>query len=141
MKKEYMCYCGLYCENCGVKTKITPAASVLYGEMMKMGFDGVMEFIPGGGGFWTFLKGMVNEGICTSCREGGGNPNCKIRICAREKGVEMCALCSEYPCERFDRYFIGYDTLKADNLLLREKGLDAWGKLQDERRSKNFTYK
>jgi hypothetical protein len=30
--------------------------------------------------------------------------------------------------------------LKHDNALLREKGMDAWAKLQDERMVKGFTY-
>ena len=34
----------------------------------------------------------------------------------------------------------GYPILKHDNAVLREKGLDAWSKLQDERQVRGFTY-
>jgi hypothetical protein len=83
---------------------------------------------------------MADDGICVSCREGGGNPGCAVRICAKEKGVEMCAICENYPCEIFDKYFEGYPLLKNDNALLRDKGWDAWAKLQDERMANGFTY-
>jgi len=52
----------------------------------------------------------------------------------------MCALCAEYPCEKFDSFYQGYPMLKQDNALLQEKGMDAWAKLQDERREKGYTY-
>jgi hypothetical protein len=140
MNKKYTCYCGLYCENCAVRVKVNPAAEVLYREMKKAGFEEVVHHIPGGAEFWSFLKNMAENWICVSCREGSGNPGCKVRICAQEKGVEMCALCKEYPCELTDNFDAGYPMLKNDNDLLRNEGWEAWGKLQDERKAKGFTY-
>ncbi|MPN19625.1 hypothetical protein SDC9_166997 [bioreactor metagenome] len=81
---------------------------------------------------------MSVDGICRSCREGSGNPACKVRMCAKEKGVEMCALCESYPCEHFNEFFNGYPALKNDNLILREKGWKCWGQLQDERLTKGL---
>jgi hypothetical protein len=96
--------------------------------------------IPGGDGFWPFLKGMANDGMCISCQERGGDPGCVVRICAKEKGIEMCALCDSYPCEKFTKFFEVNPVIKHDNALLREEGMDAWSKLQDERRARGFTY-
>jgi len=140
MNKKYICYCGLYCENCAVKVKVEPASKILYEEMKKAGFEDIISMIPNGDTFWSFLKGMAVDGVCVSCQEGSGNPGCEVRICAKEKGVEICALCDSYPCERFERYFKGYPILKSDNAVLREQGMDAWSKLQDERQAKGFTY-
>ena len=140
MDKKYSCYCGLYCENCAVKAKVEPASKTLYEEMKKAGFEEIIHLIPGGDGFWPFLKGMANEGVCVSCRDGSGNPGCAVRVCAKEKGVEFCALCDSYPCEKFSDFFEGYPVLKHDNALLRGEGMDAWSKLQYERRTKGFTY-
>jgi len=140
MNRKYICYCGLYCENCAVKVKVEPAAKVLYEEMKKAGFEEIIDMIPDSGGFWSFLKNMAEQGVCTSCKEGSGNPGCKVRLCAQEKNVEMCALCESYPCELFARYFEGYPVLQSDNAILREKGMDAWSKLQDERKARGFTY-
>ena len=140
MDKKSTCYCGLYCENCAVKAKVEPASKILYEEMKKAGFEEIMHMIPGGDGFWPFLKGMANDGVCISCREGSGNPRCAVRICAKEKDIEMCVLCDGYPCDKFAAFFEGYPVLKHDNALLREEGMDAWAKLQDERRTRGFTY-
>jgi len=140
MNERYACYCGLYCGNCPVKARVYPAAERLYEEMIKAGFNEVVQLIPGGDGFWDFLKGMKESGICISCRDGDGNPGCEVRICAKEKGKEMCAFCEEYPCELFERYFEGYPILKKDNAFLREKGMGPWLKMQDGRRKKGYTY-
>jgi len=140
MDNKYNCYCGLYCNNCAVKVKVEPAAKVLYDEMKKAGFEEIITMIPGSDGFWSFLKSMAENGVCISCREGSGNPGCAVRLCAREKGVEMCALCESYPCELFTRYFEGYPILKHDNAILRDEGMEAWLNLQNERQAKGFTY-
>jgi len=140
MNPSYICYCGLTCENCAVKVKVEPAAKVLYEEMQKAGFGEIVHMIPGGDAFWPFLQGMAEDGVCVSCREGSGNPGCAVRICAKEKGVDMCALCGDYPCALFARYFEGYPMLKSDNELIRGEGMEAWARLQDERRARGFTY-
>ena len=140
MNKKYACYCGLYCGNCPVKAKIEPAAKVLFQELKNANFEGVIPQIPGGDGFWLFLKSMVESGICVSCQKGSGNPACAVRVCAQEKGVKMCALCSEYPCDKFTAFFKSYPLLKQDNALLRDKGWDAWAELQDKRLAEGFTY-
>ncbi|MCL2709189.1 MAG: DUF3795 domain-containing protein [Defluviitaleaceae bacterium] len=143
MDKKFACYCGLCCLHCSVKTKVEPAARVLRDEMKSAGFEDVIAFIPGGEGFWAFLKGMADEGVCVSCRDGSGNPGCEIRICAKTRGVEMCAFCGEYPCEKLAAFFktsVGFPVLENDNALLRENGWDAWSKLQDERRKRGYSY-
>lgn len=140
MNKRYMCYCGLYCENCAVKAKVEPAARVLYAEMKKACFEEIIHLIPDGKEFWGFLKGMAEGGSCLSCREGSGYPDCPIRLCAQEKGIDMCASCQDHPCKHFDDMLKAYPGIIVDNTLLRERGLDEWAKLQDERRARGFIY-
>jgi hypothetical protein len=140
MDREQACYCGLYCENCAVKVKVEPAAKVLYNEMQQLGFEEIMSFFPDGDKFWSFLKGMSTEGVCISCKAGSGNPGCKVRLCAKEKNVEMCALCENYPCDLFADFFQGYPMLEHDNSILRNCGWEAWGKLQNERKTKGFGF-
>jgi hypothetical protein len=141
MTHRSICYCGLYCENCAVKARVHPAAKTLYSEMKTAGFEEFIRFMPGGSGFWTFLKGMAEEGVCPgNCKGGSGNPGCKIRICAKEKNVEVCVQCKDYPCKHFDGFFAGYPILERDNALLVEKGVDEWMNMQVERREKGFTY-
>ncbi len=140
MNTKYTCYCGLYCENCAVKVKVEPAAKTLYNEMNTLGFDEIMQFFPDGEKFWAFLQGMATNGVCISCKAGSGNPVCTIRQCAKEKNIEMCALCENYPCEHFADFFEGYPLLKHDNAILRNEGWEAWEKLQTERLAKGFGF-
>ncbi|MDR0790977.1 MAG: DUF3795 domain-containing protein [Methanomassiliicoccaceae archaeon] len=140
MDRRYACYCGLCCENCAIKVKVFTAAKILHDEMRNVRFDEVVKMIPGGDGFWTFLKDIAENGATASCRGGCGDPGCKVRICAVEKGIEMCAFCDEYPCTVFKEFSADHPIIVRDNALLREKGWDAWLKLQDERRAKGFTY-
>ena len=137
-EKRFACYCGLYCGNCAVKVKVEPAARLLYEEMKKAGFEEVISFIPGGDGFWPFLKGMAEDGICVSCKDGSGDPGCSIRICAQEKGAEMCAFCAEYPCDRIVAFFARNPTLEHDNRMLRDQGWQAWFTLQEQRKSQGY---
>jgi len=136
MDERYMCYCGLYCGNCAVKAKVEPASRVLYTEMKKAGFEDLVDFLPQGKEFWSFLKGLAEDGACLSCREGSGDPGCLIRICAQGKNTEMCALCESYPCEHFEGALAAYPGLKEDNALFRDRGLEEWSALQDERKAK-----
>jgi len=113
---------------------------VLYEEMRKAGFEEIINYIPGGGEFWPFLKSMAEDGVCVSCKDDSGNPGCSVRVCAQGKGVDMCALCGEYPCDSFADFFKGYPVLEHDNALLRDSGWEEWAALQDQRRAKGFTY-
>jgi len=140
MDKKYTCYCGFYCENCAVMVKVQPAAQTLYDEMKNAGFEDVVNTIPDGVEFWRALKSMVEEGICISCRDGSGYPDCKIRNCAVEKGQDMCAFCPEYPCDKLDPFFAAVPVLRDDNELLRTEGWSSWATLQDKRMTEGFTY-
>lgn len=140
MDKKYMCYCGLYCENCATKARVEPAALVLYEEMKKAGFEDVIQFLPDGIPFWNILRSIAEEGACVSCKGGSGNPACEIRLCAKEKGVSVCACCDLYPCDKFGDFLNSYPMLKEDNALLRDKGIAAWSSLQDERKANGYTY-
>ncbi len=140
MDKRFVCYCGLYCENCSVRAKVKPAANALRDALSGEGLDRYIGYIPGGEGFWPFLEGMAGEKVFTSCIKGCGNPDCKIRICAKEKHIEACAFCESYPCAHFDDMLRDYPMIAEDNRLLKEKGFDVWGALQDRRRAQGFTY-
>ena len=140
MDKKYTCYCGLYCGNCAVKVKVEPASKILYEEMKKAGFEEIIHLLPDGNKFWSFLKGMAIDGVCISCEEGSGDSGCKVRMCAKERNIELCTLCKSYPCEYFTDFFKRLPILKQDNELLCENGFKAWAKLQDERRVGGFVY-
>ena len=58
---------------------------------------------------------------------------CSIRKCAREKKVDVCVFCQEYPCERLLGVAKGYPTLIADGKRMKEIGIEAWVQEQKER--------
>lgn len=140
MDEKYTCHCGLYCEHCPVRAKVGPAAKVLFDEMKRARFEDIIDMLPDGGQFWAFLKGMAENDAGFSCRDGCGNPECAIRICAKEKGVALCARCESYPCRRFEKFLADYPILDRDNALLRDQGMTEWAKLQDKRRAEGFVY-
>jgi len=49
------------------------------------------------------LNWMTKYAYCAGCEQGGGPPNCAIRICAKEKTYDLCNICSELDdCTKFD---------------------------------------
>ncbi|MHC4258922.1 MAG: DUF3795 domain-containing protein [Planctomycetota bacterium] len=54
---------------------------------------------------------------CDGCKTQGGrlfagSNNCHIRKCARPKGIENCAHCSEYACDKLKEFFVKYPDAK-----------------------------
>ncbi|HOI70404.1 MAG: DUF3795 domain-containing protein [Methanothrix sp.] len=41
------------------------------------------------------LEWMRRYALCPGCESGGGPPDCPIRVCAREKGLDLCSFCGE----------------------------------------------
>jgi hypothetical protein len=51
--------------------------------------------------FWRVLESLCEgDSLCPGCHASDGPPLCEIRQCARERGIEVCAFCESYPCER-----------------------------------------
>ena len=142
MGNQHIAYCGLYCGHCFSKTHIAPTANILCDYMKRQGFETFGPYMPKFTEFWEFLKILIDAEGCPGCRKDGGNPACKMRICARDKGVEACPLCNEYPCENFNwlSSSTSYPMLEKDNQHLQENGLNMWLTMQKERRSHGFTY-
>lgn len=132
---ELTCYCGLYCGACAIKNgQIRDAARSLqdmlnayqYSEWAPM----VAEYFPAVKGWNEFegVMGWLMSQDCPTCLGGGGNPDCAIRICAKEKGLAGCWECSEDPCDKLayreiDGTHSGSDK---NRQRIREVGLDAW---------------
>ena len=58
--------------------------------------------MPGFAEFWEFLEGLQARGGCPGCRTGGGYPDCQIRACARQRNLNLCCHCSDFPCEHVE---------------------------------------
>jgi hypothetical protein len=115
LKKEenLVGYCGLYCGDChGLNGRIPDLARDLREELRKSRYDKFAGFLSQssfGKDFKNYdecykvLGAMVKFRCRKGCRNGGGNPACKIRKCSQDKGFEGCWTCREFEkCEKLD---------------------------------------
>jgi hypothetical protein len=137
---EYVTYCGLYCGLCAERTRIPKQAAALKKAMAEEGWPFWGHTIHGFTGFWEFLEKMDAGGGCPGCRAGGGDPGFQIRICAREREMELCNECTDFPCGYVNALAAAYPTLLADNLRLQAAGLEQWLSEQEERARRGVVY-
>lgn len=137
---EFVTYCGLYCALCSGRTRIPQRAAALRDAMAEEGWPTWGRTIPGFTEFWEFLEGLHTSGGCPGCRAGGGYAECQIRICARERGLELCSQCPDFPCDRIEALGARYPTLIADNRRMQAVGLEQWLEEQEERARRCFVY-
>ena len=108
---ETISYCGLNCHTCTIylatreknedkkfqmRVEIAQQIKKIYGQECKP------EDVTDCDGCKT-----ENGRLFSGCKE------CEIRKCARQKGIENCAHCNEYACERLDRFFTTYPEPKS----------------------------
>jgi hypothetical protein len=90
---EGIAYCGLDCDQC-------PALLATQ--------NGDMEALAVVAARWSSATGREIKArniLCDGCKSGSERINafcgvCEIRECAHGRGVETCASCEEYACER-----------------------------------------
>lgn len=96
-------YCGLYCNACGIRQgKIKTAVQNLKNTISAEGFDKIAPQLANWEPafkhhkeFEQVLDAYVKLfGECPGCIAGGGDPECKVRTCAKEKGYTTCAECT-----------------------------------------------
>ncbi len=103
--REITAYCGLICQTCPIylatreknqgkqtqmRTEIARQCNERYG----------VRYQP------------EDIADCDGCRTEGGrlfppSQSCAIRICAKQKGIENCACCDGYTCEKLEAFFAG----------------------------------
>jgi len=141
-EKRLLAYCGLYCGLCASRNRIPQRAKLLRETLHEEGMDwwykyddSMKDTFPV---FWEFLNNLIKTD-CT-CRGGGGPPDCKIRNCVREKGVEACPFCDEYPCGMIEGLAEQYVSAIQDGKRLKRIGLKTWTAEQEERARKGVVY-
>lgn len=137
---EFVTYCGLYCGLCAARARIPQRAAALQEAMTEEGWPDWGGGIPGFADFWRFLEGLHATGGCPGCRADGGFPQCPIRVCARERGLELCNQCPDFPCPRIEALDAIYPILIADNRRLQEVGLEQWLSEMEERARRVVVY-
>jgi len=93
-------YCGLNCAECfSYKMTVSEAAKSLRRALRAAKLKDAWQDIPFLGEYAPFKK--ILDGLamlrCTkACRDGGGNPWCKIRKCCQKKGFDGCWECADF---------------------------------------------
>ena len=101
--KNSLAYCGLVCQTCSIylatrqekaeeKAKMKAEIARVCREQYGVNYE------------------LVDITDCDGCRTEGGRlftgcGNCPVRKCARQKGLENCAYCAEYACEKLEKHF------------------------------------
>ena len=101
---DLVAYCGLDCSACFGYTKtISEAAKALRRTMRDEKIKQVWPSMPFLGDYAVFKKDLdaLAGCRCKGCRDGGGNPFCKIRKCAQKHEYEGCWECGDFEsCEK-----------------------------------------
>jgi len=112
--------CGqYYCNLCAYfKGTIVDAAKNLLGYTERYGSLRLIAERSNACDLDEFLKGLrwlsSHSVPCRGCRFGGGWswwPDCPVRDCTKQKGIDFCYECHDFPCKR----------LKEDPLLERKR--------------------
>ena len=79
---------------------------------------------------YRVLGAMVKMRCGKTCRNGGGNPTCKIRNCAKKKKMNGCWECNEFEkCEKLQFLNANHGVAHIKNLrILKKKGIEEFEK-------------
>jgi hypothetical protein len=115
---EMMAYCGLVCNTCPIylatreqdtkkqrqmRAEIALKINEIYNEKMRA------EDVTDCDGCRS------NERLFSGCKQ------CHIRNCAGSKGIDNCAYCSEYTCEKLEKFFATESDAKARLDVIRNR--------------------
>jgi hypothetical protein len=144
--EEFTAYCGLYCADCIPSNQaLFNAAEKLRDELDDRQFDNYAELRSGNNavfkGYQVFkevLSEITKLRCANTCINGGGNPNCRIRLCVRDKGIKGCWECSGFEgCELLEPLAEAHgDTLKFNLRLIKEYGIENWA----DKRGKHYLW-
>lgn len=103
-------YCGLVCQTCPIYLA-TRVESKEKQEKMRAEIAQLCREQYG----MAYEPADITD--CDGCRTEDGRlflacKDCAIRNCARQRGLESCAYCDEYVCERLEAFFTTDPTAK-----------------------------
>ena len=97
-------YCGLRCDTCPIHLATIEQDKSAQRTMRESIAEQCSKY-------YGINQKAEDINDCEGCRSGTGRLfsgcyNCEIRKCAIEKGIESCASCSNYACERLRKHFL-----------------------------------
>jgi len=119
---------------CSIVNGIPQAAVQLHEIMQESGWEYYGDQLyPEFQAFWKVLTDLKQmDETSPLCKGGCGDPDCAIRICAKERGLEVCALCEDFPCQLLVDFQRRYPFLIENGNRIKEIGIEAWLREQDD---------
>jgi len=149
--KKLIGYCGIYCGSCGMfRGRIYSKIAQDFLEVIKAaGYPDEITINQKGVkpdfDFDEFLKGIEyfskedSAAYCQEpCKKGGGVP-CKNRLCAKERGLEICYECKDFPCEHFSWTLEKSPEKAKDYERFKKLGFEGWIRFHAERAEKGYS--
>ena len=94
--KDQIGYCGIWCGSCVAGNGTLQELTRRY-KAITEAYD-LKEWAPKDFDYGEFSKGLASirdMPLCPGCLKDGGNPDCAMRTCAREKQTDECVDCPE----------------------------------------------
>lgn len=134
MNRNWTACCGLCCADCiPSDEELFQLAGALDKKLAGIRFDLYAEYktpqIREFEEYPLFLSVLrrIGQLHCSTCRQGGGNPQCTIRTCVGEKGLNGCWECDRRSgCGLLDRLRRVHGNLDHHLDLIAEMGPDRW---------------
>jgi len=144
--KNLVGYCGLYCGACGIyQGRIKQAVENLRKIISHYGFDKITSELakwePAFQHYTEFesvMDGFVKIfGERPGCVKGGGDPNCAVRECCKQKAYTTCAECVEMEtCGKLQRYAWALEKLQK----IKATGVDKWTEEMQKKVEAGYCY-
>lgn len=143
--EDLITYCGLYGGCCSGWYENTICVNLAKALAELVDASGCQYWMPTqikDFSYTEFRKGLDffqkdSRVICRRCCKGGdGYPECEIRKCCEERGVDLCFECSEFPCSKIEGNTKMIERAKEYKELGREK----WLHRQIEKAKKGYEH-
>jgi hypothetical protein len=100
---EMIAYCGLNCVTCQIYLATRETDPKKQRQMREQIVIAIKKYLGE-------EKRVEDITDCDGCKAQGGRlysncQKCQIRKCASENGLDNCAYCSEYACDRLSKFF------------------------------------
>lgn len=139
MDIRYTAWCGLNCMDC------IPSNAAFFAQLQKLAdalvklqFEKYAELKSLSNGIFseypTFVRVLsaIKSLQCSApCKEGGGKPDCEVKICAQSRGMKGCWECDDRPsCIRLDHLRHIHPNLDYHLDLINAHGPDNWHQMR-----------
>ena len=123
-------FCGLDCSKCELgNNTVSKNAEALKKKVENYGISQWYQLVPVNDNE-KFSFDELNKGLawlakyaaCPGCQNGGGPPECPVRICAKEKKFENCSMCDSIDvCKKMNFLEPGHPNLRENLKKMKRK--------------------